>query len=61
MLRKRESAGLRLAVTLIHLALWAQLGVATRAFLDKFVTLGCDGGSSWAPCLTGKHLPGTGR
>ncbi|PRW44982.1 Camphor resistance family isoform 1 [Chlorella sorokiniana] len=53
MLRKRDSAGLRLAITLIHLALWAQLGVATRAFLAKFFTLGCNGGSSWAPCLEG--------
>lgn len=54
MLHKRDSAGLRLAITLIHLALWAQLGVATRAFLSKFFTLGCNGGSGWAPCLEGE-------
>ncbi len=54
MLHKRESSGLRLAITLIHLALWAQLGVATRAFLAHFFTLGCNGDSSWAPCLDGE-------
>lgn len=65
MLRKHESAGLRLAVTLIHLALWAQLGVATRTFLAKFFTLGCPssgGASSWGPCLNGEEEPrGTAR
>lgn len=54
MLRKHESSALRLAVTLIHLALWAQLGVVTRAFLGEFFLLGCDGG--WGPCLQGVRL-----
>jgi hypothetical protein len=51
MIRKSDSAALRLITTLIHLALWAQLGVFTRVFLDKFLTLGCSGG--WGPCLGG--------
>ncbi|KAL4423054.1 hypothetical protein ABPG77_005859 [Micractinium sp. CCAP 211/92] len=51
MFRKHESPGLRLVVTLVHLALFAQLGVATRVFLDKFMVLGC--GGSWGPCIQG--------
>ena len=41
-------AGLKL----VHLAFWAQLGVLTRVFLDKFFQLGCGGG--WGPCIQGK-------
>lgn len=51
MLRKHESPALRLVVTLVHLALCAELGVATRVFLDKFMVLGCGGG--WGPCIQG--------
>jgi hypothetical protein len=57
MIRKSDSAALRLVTTLIHLALWAQLGVFTRVFLDKFLTLGCSGG--WGPCLGGARNPGS--
>lgn len=49
MARKHESPALRLVVTLVHLALFAELGVATRVFLDKFLVLGCGGG--WGPCI----------
>lgn len=38
--------------TLMHLALWAQIGVLTRSFLDQFFVLGCKGG--WGPCLEGE-------
>ncbi|EFN56313.1 hypothetical protein CHLNCDRAFT_144735 [Chlorella variabilis] len=59
MVRKRDSSTLRLLITLIHLSVWAQLGVVTRAFLGKFFILGCGGG--WGPCLAGslyfKDLP----
>ena len=50
--RKHENAKLRLIVTLVHLAVWAQLGVATRAFMGKLFTLGCPP-DSWGPCLDG--------
>lgn len=55
MLHKSESAALRLIVTLVHLALWAELGVASRAFLDQAFTLGCDGG--WMPCFQSAPPP----
>ena len=37
--------------TLIHLSVWAQLGVLVRTYLQKFFVLGCSGG--WGPCLSG--------
>ena len=40
------------ATVLVHLAVWAQLGVLTRIFIDKFFQLGCDGG--WGPCVIGQ-------
>ena len=43
-LRKSQSPGLRLVVTLVHLSLGAYLGVATRGFLAKLFTLGCNSG-----------------
>ena len=46
-----QSSGVRRVVTLIHLAAWAELGVLTRAFLDKLFSLGC--GGAWGPCLAG--------
>lgn len=49
---KEDNYWFKLAVTLIHLALWAELGVITRTFLDKFLLLGCSGG--WGPCLQGE-------
>jgi hypothetical protein len=45
---------------LVYLAIFAQLGVVTRVFLDKFFLMGCNGG--WGPCLAGTqppHLPPT--
>jgi len=42
------------AITVIHLAAWAQIGVIIRAFLGKLFELGC-GGSQWGPCLAGKR------
>ena len=42
------------AITVIHLATWAQIGVIIRAFLGKLFELGC-GGSQWGPCLAGKR------
>ncbi|KAI8111834.1 hypothetical protein M9435_004332 [Picochlorum sp. BPE23] len=38
--------------TVIHLSVWAEVGVITRAYLQKFFVLGC-GGTSWGPCLAG--------
>lgn len=37
--------------TVLHLAVWAQVGVLVRTFLQKFFVLGCGGG--WGPCLSG--------
>ena len=42
-------------ITLLHLAIWSQLGVLTRTFVDKFFQLGCNG--QWGPCIQGEdHL-----
>lgn len=38
-------------VTLLHLAMWSQLGVLTRTFVGKFFQLGCNG--QWGPCVQG--------
>lgn len=43
--------GVYVVFTVIHLILWAELGVLTRTFLVKFFDLGCQGG--WGPCLQG--------
>jgi len=40
-----------LAETLIHLSLFAQLGVLIREYLCRFFVNGCDG-TSWGPCRT---------
>ena len=37
-------------VVLVHLAVWSQLGVLTRIYLDLFFSNGCTGG--WGVCLT---------
>ena len=37
--------------TLVHLSVWAQLGVVCREYLTRFFINGCDG-SSWGPCCT---------
>eukprot|EP00884_Botryococcus_braunii_P010563 jgi/Botrbrau1/19508/Bobra.0035s0009.2 len=39
-----------LLAVLIHLALWSEVGVLTRLWLDLLVVNGCDGG--WGVCLT---------
>eukprot|EP00887_Chlorella_sp_A99_P004152 scaffold23.g4152.t1 len=49
--RKQESTGWRVTVSLIHLALFAEIGVLTRTMVDKLMGLGCSGG--WGPCLEG--------
>ena len=36
-------------VTILHIALWSQLGVLTRVYIDKFFTNGCIG--EWGVCL----------
>lgn len=36
---------------LVYLAIFSQLGVLTRVFLDKFFRLGCS--NDWGPCLDG--------
>lgn len=36
---------------LLHLCLWAQIGVITRIYLMKFFVIGC--GTVWGPCLDG--------
>lgn len=41
-------------VTLLHLAMWSQLGVLTRTFVGKFFQLGCNG--QWGPCVQGENL-----
>lgn len=46
----------QLGLTLLHLAVWAYLGVLARGFLGQFFELGCSG--QWGPCLEGKHFPG---
>ena len=38
-----------LAETLVHLSLFAQLGVLIREYLCRFFVNGCDG-TSWGPC-----------
>ena len=38
-----------LVLTSLHVALWAQLGVLTRLYLDKLFTDGCQG--YWGLCL----------
>jgi len=43
-----------LMYTLLHLSLWAQIGVIVRAYLQKFFVLGCQGG--WGPCLEGTDI-----
>lgn len=35
---------------LIHIAFWAQIGVLTRIYLNKFFNDGCQG--YWGVCLT---------
>ena len=55
MIHKHDSPLLRLVVTLVHLAVFAQLGVLTRTFLDTLFTLGCGGG--WGPCIDGGRPP----
>ena len=42
-------------VTLVHLALWAQLGVLTRIYLNKFFADGCR--NDWGVCLTSEGVP----
>ena len=46
-----------LIVVLIHLALWSELGVLTRIYLDRFFSGACSG--SFGVCLTsdGAHHP----
>lgn len=39
-----------LLVVLIHLALWSELGVLTRIYLDRFFSGACSG--SFGVCLT---------
>jgi hypothetical protein len=39
-----------LAVVLIHLAIFSELGVLTRIYLDRFFSGGCSG--SFGVCLT---------
>lgn len=39
-----------LVVILIHLALWSELGVLTRIYLDRFFSGACNG--SFGVCLT---------
>lgn len=46
LLRKSQSPGLRLLVTVAHLTLNAYLGVAARGFLGKLFTLGCNNGGN---------------
>ena len=36
-------------VTVMHIALWSQLGVLVRIYLDIFFTHGCSG--KWGVCL----------
>ena len=43
-----------LIYTVLHLSLWAQIGVIVRAYLQKFFVLGCQGG--WGPCLKGMDI-----
>ena len=42
-------------VVLTHLALWSQLGVLTRIYLDKLFSNGCNG--SWGICLSSEGGP----
>jgi len=49
-MRKQALVTLR---TLVHLAIWSQLGVLTRTFVNKFFQLGCNGG--WGPCIQGEN------
>lgn len=39
-----------LLVSVLHIASWAQLGVLTRIYLNKFFSDGCKG--YWGLCLT---------
>ena len=57
MLHKHDGPLIRLVVTLVYLAVFAQLGVLTRTFLSTLFTLGCGGG--WGPCIDGarRHPP----
>lgn len=41
-------------VVLTHLALWSQLGVLTRIYLDALFIGGCNG--SWGLCLTSEGV-----
>ena len=44
-----------LSVIIIHLAFWAQIGVLTRIYLNKFFDDRCHGG--WGVCLTSDGMP----
>jgi hypothetical protein len=48
-----ETQGPPLIAVLVHLVVWAQLGVFSRAAIAKFFLMGCDP-DSWGPCLQGK-------
>ena len=41
--------------TLVHLSVWAQLGVLCREYVSRFFVNGCDG-VSWGPCRTFEYL-----
>ncbi len=44
-------------MSLIYLGFYANMGVLTRVYLDRFVTLGC-AATSWGPCWVGNNWPG---
>ena len=48
-----------LAETLVHLSLFAQLGVLIREYLCRFFVNGCDG-TSWGPCRTCRNCSSGG-
>ena len=46
----QPSKARELLVIVLHLSFWAQLGVLTRIYLNKFFSDGCKG--EWGVCLT---------
>lgn len=44
-------------MSLIYLGFYAHMGVLTRVYLDRFVTLGCSA-TSWGPCWVSYNWPG---
>lgn len=43
-------------LSMVYLGFWCHLGVLTRVYLDRFVTLGC-GVDEWLPCYVAGGAP----